>query len=80
MVESAGFENRYLGQPGSRVRIPPSPPGSRWIHDDRCLVTNSVVGSCSNLCVLIEMMASLTYGLDQLGDYDHKSVFDLQAR
>ena len=26
MVESAGFENRYLGQPGSRVRIPPSPP------------------------------------------------------
>ncbi len=31
MVESAGFENRYLGQPGSRVRIPPSPPASKSI-------------------------------------------------
>ncbi len=26
MAEGAGFENRYLGLPGSRVRIPPSPP------------------------------------------------------
>ena len=39
MVESAGFENRYLGQPGSRVRIPPSPP---YITLTNKILTNKV--------------------------------------
>ncbi len=44
MVESAGFENRYLGQPGSRVRIPPSPPHfvDCWIADvDDCRTSDA---------------------------------------